>query len=137
MPLLFSEGVRGGRISLNQFVALTATNAARLFGLHPRKGTIAIGSDADIVIWNPEETRTVTASMMHDAMDYTPYEGFAITGWPQTVVAGGRIVLADGELKARRGQGRFLRRAPFDWTGYDRARPAELDCAGALGASVL
>jgi dihydropyrimidinase len=136
-PLLFSEGVKRGRISLNQFVALTATNAAKLFGLHPRKGTIAIGSDADIAIWNPTETRTVTAAAMHDAMDYTPFEGFSLTGWPETVISNGRIAMTRGELKAARGQGQFLKRAPFDWTGYNRQRAPELDPAHAFGASIL
>lgn len=136
-PLLFSEGFRKGRISLNQFVALTATNAAKLFGLHPRKGTIAIGSDADIAIWNPDETRTVTASSMHDAMDYTPFEGWTLTGWPETVIARGKVAMADGTLKAVRGQGGFLKRAPFDWTGYTPPSAPERDPAYAFGASVL
>ncbi|XWN31468.1 MAG: dihydropyrimidinase [Devosia sp.] len=136
-PLLFSEGVRKGRLSLNQFVAFTSTNAAKLFGVHPRKGTIAIGSDADIAIWDPEETRTVTAAGMHDAMDYTPFEGMSLTGWPQTMVIRGKVAMREGKRIAERGNGVFLKRDPFDWTGYAPPRPRELDPAYAFGAKLL
>jgi dihydropyrimidinase len=137
LPLLMSEGVNRGRITLNQFVALTATNAAKLYGLHPRKGTIAVGSDADIAIWNPGETRRVAQAGLHDAMDYTPFEGMELTGWPETVIARGRIAMRGGEMRAAHGDGRFLKRAPFDWTGYSAARPPELDPAIAFGAALL
>ena len=137
MPLLMSEGVNKGRISLNQFVALTSTNAAKMFGLHPRKGTIAIGSDADLCIWDQTETRTVTQSDMHDAMDYTPFEGLQLTGWPETVISNGRIAMRDGETLARPGDGAFLPRAPFDMTGHARPRPPELDPATGFGVDVL
>src|SRR5436189_5910 len=82
--LLFAEGVGKGRIELPQFVALTATNAAKLYGLYPRKGTLAVGSDADLAIWDPDKEITITQSTLHDAMDYTPYEGKTIKGWPVT-----------------------------------------------------
>ncbi len=137
MPLMMSEGVGKGRISLNQFVALTSTNAAKMFGLHPRKGTIAVGSDADLTVWDRDETRTVTQADLHDAMDYTPFEGMELTGWPVTVIANGRIAMRDGETLARRGDGAFLKRAPFDLTGYAPPQPPELDPASAFGANVL
>jgi dihydropyrimidinase len=108
LPLLFSEGVGAGRIDLNQFVALTATNHAKLYGLHPRKGTIAVGSDADIAIWDPELAVTVTHAMLHDNVGYTPYEGRRITGWPVTVLSRGRVVVEDNALHAARGSGSFL-----------------------------
>lgn len=108
LPLLFSEGVRKGRITLNEFVAVTAANAAKLYGLFPRKGTIAIGADADFAIWDPEREVTVTYDMLHDAVGYTPYEGRTITGWPETVVSRGRIVVENGALHADRGSGVFL-----------------------------
>jgi dihydropyrimidinase len=108
VPLLFSEGVGKGRIDLNRFVALTATNHARLYGLYPKKGTIAVGSDADICIWDPDKHVHVTASMLHDQTGYTPYEGRHVTGWPVTVISRGRIVVEDGQLKAERGSGNFL-----------------------------
>ena len=108
MPLLFSEGVNAGRIDLNRFVALTSTNAAKLYGLYPRKGTIAVGSDADIAIWDPAKQVTVTYGLLHDNVGYTPYEGRTLRGWPQTVMRRGRIVVEHGELKAARGSGAFL-----------------------------
>jgi dihydropyrimidinase len=108
LPLLFSEGVKTGRLDLNRFVALTATNHARLYGLYPRKGTIAVGSDADIAIWDPARESVVSAAMLHDNTGYTPYEGRRITGWPVTVLSRGRVVVADGKLLAARGSGVFL-----------------------------
>jgi dihydropyrimidinase len=106
--LLFSEGVGRGRIDLNAFVALTATNHAKLYGLYPRKGTIAVGSDADIAIWDPECETTITAGLLHDNVGYTPYEGRKLRGWPVTVLSRGRVVVEDGMLAAQRGSGAFL-----------------------------
>ena len=77
LPILFSEGVKKGRINLNEFVALTATNHAKTYGLYPKKGTIAVGSDADIAIWDPERKVTISQTLLHDGSDYTPYEGIA------------------------------------------------------------
>jgi dihydropyrimidinase len=108
LPLLFSEGVGQGRLDLNAFVALTATNHAKLYGLYPKKGTIAVGSDADLAIWDPECEVTVTAGMLHDNVGYTPYEGRRLRGWPVTVMSRGRIVVEDGQLAAARGSGAFL-----------------------------
>ncbi len=110
LPILFSEGVLKGRLSINQFVALAATNHARMYGLYPRKGTIAIGSDADIAIWNPEIEKKIDYSMMHDAVGYTPYEGHVYKGWPEIVTSRGRIVVEDGKLKVERGSGQFIPR---------------------------
>jgi dihydropyrimidinase len=109
LPLLFSEGVRKGRVSLTEFVALTSTNHAKMYGLHPRKGTIAIGSDADIAIWDPEREVPISFEMLHDNAGYTPYEGRTVTGWPVMVINRGRVVIEDGELRAERGSGSFLR----------------------------
>jgi len=136
-PLLFSEGVRKGRISLNAFVALTSTNAAKMFGLHPRKGTIAIGADADLAIWDPDLTRTVSAAGMHDNMDYTPFDGVQLQGWPVTMISRGEVIVEGGELKAKRGRGQFLKRAPFDATGYSAGAAPELDPTQNFGATLL
>lgn len=136
LPLLFSEGVRAGRITLNQFVALGSTNAAKLYGMHPEKGTIAIGSDADIAIWDPEETRIVTAADQHDNMDYTPFEGRQVTGWPVTVLSRGETVMDGGKLVAKPGRGRFIARRPPDFTGYPGTRTPELDPARNFGADI-
>lgn len=102
LPILFSEGVMKGRIDLSRFVALTATNHAKTYGLYPRKGTIAVGSDADIAIWNPDARRTIRHADLHDAADYTPYEGIEIQGWPETVILRGKPVVDGGELHAER-----------------------------------
>ncbi len=110
LALLFSEGVGRGRIALTDFVALSATNAARLYGLYPRKGTLAVGSDADIALWDPERTVTLSHDLLHDRVDYTPYEGRAVTGWPVMTLSRGRVVWDDGAVKGRPGQGRFLQR---------------------------
>ena len=108
LPLLFSEGVVKGRIDLPRFVALTATNNAKLYGLHPRKGTIAVGADADIAIWDPEKRVTIRNAALHHNVDYTPFEGLEVQGWPETVLSRGEIVVADGALQGRPGRGRFL-----------------------------
>jgi dihydropyrimidinase len=136
-PLLFSEGVLGGRLDIHQFVALNATNAARLYGLHPRKGTIAVGSDADIAIWDPRREVTVTHAMLHDNAGYTPYEGRRLTGWPVTVLSRGRVVVESGALQVERGSGVFLPCARPD-TARPLGSPApELDPARNFGATLL
>ena len=108
LPLLFSEGVQKGRISLQQFIALGSTNHARLYGLYPRKGTIAVGSDADVAIWDPDKDVTVRWKDLHDNVGYSPYEGRQLKGWPVTVVSRGRVVVENGKLNAERGSGKFL-----------------------------
>ena len=108
LPLLF-DGVSKGRISINQFVALTATNVAKIYGLYPRKGTIAVGSDADMVIWDAEREVTVTNAMLHHNVDYTPYEGMRIKGWPLVTLSRGETVYADGKPQGERGRGQFLK----------------------------
>ena len=110
LPILFSEGVLKKRLSLSEFVALGSTNHARMYGLYPRKGTIAVGSDADVAIWNPEVEKRIDYSMMHDAVGYTPYEGQVYTGWPETVLSRGRIVVENNQLRVERGSGKYLAR---------------------------
>jgi dihydropyrimidinase len=113
MPLLFSEGVGKGRIDLQRFVALTATNPAKIYGLYPRKGTIAVGSDADLVVWDDARELTLTNAMLHHDVDYTPYEGMRLKGWPSTVIARGEVVVADGAVTGLPGRGAFLPRPPM------------------------
>lgn len=110
LPILFSEGVRRGRIDINRFVAVTSTNHARAYGLSSRKGTIAIGADADIAIWNPGVEQTLTHSMLNDGSDYTPYEGMKITGWPVTTLVRGKVVARNGRIEAAKGHGTYLKR---------------------------
>ena len=110
LPILFSEGVVKGRLSLEQFVALTATNHAKMYGLHPKKGTIAVGADADIAIWDPERKVTITQSILHHGSDYTPYEGLEVTGWPVTTIVRGKTVVSDGRLAGDRPAGEYMAR---------------------------
>jgi len=99
MPILFSEGVVKGRIDLNRFVALTSTNHAKRYGLYPQKGTIAVGADADIVLWDPAREVTIHHEILQDGCDYTPYEGLEITGWPVLTMLRGSVVVRENELK--------------------------------------
>lgn len=108
LPLLFSEGVMKGRITIERFVALTSTNHARMYGMLPRKGTIAVGADADLAIWNPDCERTIAYSMLHDNVGYTPYEGRTLRGWPETVISRGRVAVRHGKLQVERGTGQFI-----------------------------
>ena len=109
MPLLYTHGVLAGRITLNRFVELTSTNPAKVYGLHPRKGSIAIGSDADIVVWQ-EVDRPVRNADLHHAVDYTPYEGQPLRAWPALTLSAGEVVWDGAHFHPRPGRGRFLRR---------------------------
>jgi dihydropyrimidinase len=109
LPLLFSAGVMTGRITLQQFVALTSTQPAKLYGLHPRKGTIAIGADADLVIWDTTTRRTIRNEALHHACDYTPYEGIEVGAWPATTLLRGEVVWDGERFAGAPGRGAFLR----------------------------
>jgi dihydropyrimidinase len=110
LPILFSEGVAKGRIDINRFVALTSTNHAKTYGLYPRKGTIAVGADADIAIWDPDKRVVITHDLLRDGSDYTPYEGREVTGWPIITMVRGQVVVRHGELLGARGHGSYLSR---------------------------
>ncbi|MEI4260154.1 dihydropyrimidinase [Roseovarius sp. D0-M9] len=116
LPWLFSEGVVKGRLRPETFVALTATNAARIFGV-ANKGRIAPGMDADIAIWNPETVRRVTLADQHDNMDFTPFDGMELTGVPEIVMTRGAVIVEHGHLHGTAGQGRFIPRDRVDLTG--------------------
>jgi dihydropyrimidinase len=110
LPLLWSEGVTTGRISRQRFVQLAATNAARFLGLYPRKGEIAVGSDADLVVWDPSETRPVRAATFASNSDYSPYEDWPVTGWPVMTISRGEVVMREGTVVGERGRGQVPRR---------------------------
>jgi dihydropyrimidinase len=116
MPLLFAEGVLKGRLSLEKFVALSATNPAKVYGLAPQKGSIAVGADADLVIWDATREVTVSQKLLNDAMDYTPYEGMKVTGWCDEVFSRGELVAKGGKPLAKAGRGRYLPHGPSDWS---------------------
>jgi dihydropyrimidinase len=137
LPLLFDAMVSKGRLGLEKFVELTATAPAKIYNLHPRKGSIAIGADADVAIWDPSREVTLSDAMMHDLTGYTPYAGRALRGWPVTVLSRGRIVVADGRRMAEAGSGRFLARS-----GGEAAKPigrlvADMDPERNFGARLL
>ncbi|MDP6705771.1 MAG: dihydropyrimidinase [Alphaproteobacteria bacterium] len=108
MPLLFSEALKGERLDLNRFVAVAATNPAKIYGLYPRKGTIEVGSDADFAVWDPARAVTIAIDRLHDGMDYTPYEGQTVQGWPVTTVSRGEVIWHDGTFVGAAGRGQFL-----------------------------
>ncbi len=113
MPLLFSEGVMKGQIDIHRFVYLTSYQPAKLFGLYPQKGCLDVGSDADLVIFDPKEKRTIRHEMLHDNSDYTPFEGIPCIGWPVMTISRGAIVACNGEFTGNAGHGRFMFRQPF------------------------
>ncbi len=113
LKMIHHFGVREGRISLNRMVDLLATQPARLFGLYPRKGTVAVGADADLVVFDPERRETLSASSHHSRCDYNLYEGTEVVGAPETVLLRGNVLVEDGELVGTPGIGRFVRRARF------------------------
>jgi dihydropyrimidinase len=111
LPLLYTHGVGTGRLDLHQFVDLVSTRPAKLFGLYPRKGSITVGADADLVVWDPEATTALSAATHHHRTDGSVYEGFELRGLPTVVVANGRVQLQNGDLRVERGAGRFLARS--------------------------
>jgi dihydropyrimidinase len=111
MSLTYDGGVRSGRISLNRWVELTSTAPAKLFGMFPRKGTIAPGSDADIVIFDPEAQTTISAKTHHMNVDYNPYEGRRVTGVAETVLSRGEVIVSKGAFEGSPGRGTFIKRA--------------------------
>jgi dihydropyrimidinase len=110
LALVYHFGVNRGRLSLNQFVAVTSTAAAQRFGLYPQKGTIAPGADADLVLFDPNREVTIAADTLHQNCDYTPYEGFRVKGWPSSVLSRGEVIVRDGKFVGTPGRGRFLKR---------------------------
>src|SRR3982074_1353606 len=113
MSLIYSGGVAGGRFSVNRFVELVSTTPAKLFGLYPRKGTIAVGSDADLVIFDPERKHTISVKTHHMRVDYSMFEGIQVTGMPDVVLSQGRVVVEGDKFLGRAGQGEFLRRTTY------------------------
>ncbi len=116
VPLLYSQGVLRRRLSFNRMVEVTATNPARLFGLYPRKGTISIGADADIVAFDPKAKRTIRAEDMHSAADWDPFEGWEVEGWPRLTLSRGEVVVDRGRVLGQPGRGRLLKRDRFSET---------------------
>jgi dihydropyrimidinase len=136
LPLLFDAMVSRGRLGLEKFVSLSATEPAKIYGLHPHKGEIVIGADADIAIWDPKRKVTIGAALMHDLTGYSPYEGRVVTGWPVTVLSRGRVVVDDATLRAAPGSGRFLARQAGAAALPTGRRGLEFDPAQNFGAHI-
>jgi dihydropyrimidinase len=112
LALLYQFGVRSGRMSLNRWIEVCCTNPARIFGLYPRKGSLKPGADADIVLFDPEKKVTITKSFLHEQVDYSPYEGFKLQGYPIMTLLRGKIIVKDGAFMGYPGSGQYLTRAP-------------------------
>jgi dihydropyrimidinase len=113
LPLLYSEGVSKGLFSVNRFVELVASNPAKIFGLYPQKGSLTIGADADLVVMDPDKEWVVDYRSLHQAVDYSPYDGMTLKGRPALTISRGEIVAENQEPKMERGRGRFLTRQPI------------------------
>ena len=110
LSLFYTYGVRTGRLDLNQFVDMTSTRAAKIFGLYPRKGSVTVGADADLVVWDPDATGTISVKTHHHNVDYNIFEGFEVQGQASSVVVNGRVQYQNGDLKVEKGAGRYLER---------------------------
>jgi dihydropyrimidinase len=113
LPLVYHFGVSAGRFSANRFVELVSTGPARLFGLLPRKGTISIGADADIVIWDPTKEHRLTKENLHMNVDYSPYADVTVKGYPRLVLQRGKVIVRDNRFVGKVGAGQFLKRNPI------------------------
>ncbi|MFW5680343.1 MAG: dihydropyrimidinase [Pseudomonadota bacterium] len=135
MPVLWSRGVNTGRLTKEEFVAVTSTNSAKILNLYPKKGAIAVGADADLVVWDPAKTKTVRAAGQVSAIDYNVFEGFELRGLPRFTLSRGRVAVDDGTIKAEAGDGRFVERQPFaptiqaysSWKALTTPRPIARD----------
>ena len=136
MAVLWTHGVNTGRLTPSEFVAATSTNAAKIFNIHPRKGSISVGADADIVVWDPAATRTISAKTHHQNIDFNIFEGMEVTGNPSHTISRGVITYKEGELRAVRGAGRYVDRPPFPNHYAAMAKRAELSKPTAVDRSL-
>jgi len=113
MSVMWDRGVRSGKLTPNEFVAVTSTNTAKIFNIHPQKGTVAVGADADLIVWDPEGSRVISAETHHQNIDFNIYEGMEVTGIPAHTISQGKLVWTEGDLRAVEGAGRHINRPPF------------------------
>ena len=140
LPLLWSEGVETGRLTPNEFVAVTSTNIAKILNCYPQKGAVLVGSDADLVIWDPAKEKTISAKDQQSAIDYNVFEGIKLKGLPRHVLTRGHLAVTDGTLTSKEGHGQFVARDPngsvnqalSTWKELSNPRPV---ARGALPAS--
>ncbi|MBO6917667.1 MAG: dihydropyrimidinase [Rhizobiaceae bacterium] len=112
MPMLWTHGVTTGRLTMNEFVAVTSTNIAKIMNIYPKKGAILVGADADIVVWDPEKEKTIAASAQQSAIDYNVFEGKDVKGLPRYTLSRGAVTVEDGDIKTKEGHGKFVKREP-------------------------
>jgi len=112
MPVLWTKGVNTGRLTMNEFVAVTSTNIAKILGLYPKKGAVLVGADADLVVWDPKRSKTISAKSQQSAIDYNVFEGIEVTGLPRFTLTRGKVAIVESEVKAEQGHGRFVGRQP-------------------------
>jgi len=119
LPMLWTHGVKTGRLTMNEFVAVTSTNIAKILNIYPKKGAILVGADADIVVWDPNRSKTITAKTQQSAIDYNVFEGKEVTGLPRYTLTRGVVAIEEGTVKTQQGHGEFVKREPF--TAANRA----------------
>lgn len=125
MSVIWERGVVTGKLSKERFVEVTSTAGAKIFNIYPQKGLIAPGSDADIVVWDPQKSRTISAKTHHHAVDFNIFEGMTVHGVADYVLTGGRIVVDNGEIKVEKGSGQFVPNLPFSPEIYDKVKANE------------
>ncbi|MGR3468406.1 MAG: amidohydrolase family protein, partial [Shimia sp.] len=133
MPMLWTNGVRTGRLTPNEFVAVTSTNIAKVLNCYPKKGAVLVGADADLVVWDPEKSKTITAASQQSAIDYNVFEGKEVTGLPRFTLTRGKVAVYDGEVRTEEGHGKFVKRSPntavnkalSSWKELTNPRPVE------------
>lgn len=112
MPLLWTYGVGTGRLTMNEFVAVTSTNIAKILNCYPKKGAVLVGADADLVVWDPKRKKTIAADKQQSAIDYNVFEGFAVEGLPRFTLSRGKVSIVENEIKTEQGHGKFVAREP-------------------------
>lgn len=141
MPMLWTHGVGTGRLTMNEFVAVTSTNIAKVLNCYPRKGAVLVGADADLVVWDPEKSKTITAGAQQSAIDYNVFEGKQVKGLPRFTLTRGHVAIHDGEVRTQEGHGKFVKRAAntptnkalSKWKELTAPRPVERSGIPATG----
>jgi len=113
MPMLWTYGVATGRLTMNEFVAVTSTNIAKILNIYPKKGAVLVGADADLVVWDPKRSKTISAKSQQSAIDYNVFEGKQVTGLPRFTLSRGKVVIEETTVKTEEGHGQFVKREPF------------------------
>ena len=113
MPVLWSAGVNTGRLTIEEFVAATSANIARILNIFPRKGAVAVGSDADVIVWDPKAAKTISAKRQMSRIEYNVFEGYNCVGLPRIVISRGKIAWKDGDARAKAGDGQYVSRPAF------------------------